>query len=357
MICVLIVISINDKTKALKCVCSVIALYLGVRYDYMYDYDSYYEYFDYINSGNIYFTENDHMEYGWYLITRLFKPLGFFWFVFICSCLFAYGVYLSLKDLFPKSKFYRFLIVFGLISASSFSVISSAQRQMLVTSIFMIANHYLLYRKISALKDLIKPNVVIYYAIIFLCSFLHSSALYLLIIPIVYYFSKFAKLTAIALAVLSVLIFSLGPVLSSMFIDAAVSQVASYEHIMNAAQMSGEISVIATIMYVFHLCLIIYVLLNEKLKPYENAILCMYFLSIIFFISAAYVVQIFRLAYYTYIFIYLGLGIILQRIHSQPIKQLAILVYCIWIFKGAIAIFDVVPNSVEDYKTIFSVLF
>lgn len=161
---ILAIVLYFNKKNPLKWACIVVAIYFGIRYNYMPDYMGYYRTFEnYCNPSFEYDPEFEHMEIGWYYISRLFVslgvPYGFYAFVFVCSCVFAFGVYRVLK-VFDIDQSLLPIVMIGYFTVPATNVLCSAQRQFLVTGIFLIAYSYLLYSKFNTWKDLYSTSAI-----------------------------------------------------------------------------------------------------------------------------------------------------------------------------------------------------
>lgn len=349
---VAIVMNYKIDKKVLKYAFVIVAIYLGIRYEYMYDYHGYYEYFLEVSDTSFNQVYNTHMEVGWYVINRLFAPIGFYGFVFVCSCIFAYGVYLCFADYISNSK-YLTLVLFGLVSSPTFPVISSAQRQMLVAGLFLIVLHHFLKDRINTVKDLWARKTMLYYGVIFLCSTFHSSALFLMIVPPLMLIPKRSYVVGCALTLLVPIVIFFGDSIFPQLLNEIVEKGDSYSYLVNVDYTTDALSTSAIIMYLAQLSAIIYLYFKRNLSNNEQFVLLAYYLSLIFLISAAFTLQLFRLSFYFYPFTYIGIVMVLQRI-DEKFKIPLLCLYTLWILQKAMLIFNIQPGSVEEYKTIFS---
>ena len=210
IITLLLASQIHDRKKAMRAVFTFAAAYMSLRYDYPSDYPAYKIGFEEFSAPSFdYFQSNTHMEYGWYLINRLFSylgtPLGYYVFVAFCSCIFARGLYL-ITDIFVPKK-YLPVVVLGLFVMGNFATLLSAQRQLLVAGIFMIAYSKLIYNKINGWMSLFGKRTILYFAIIFMCYYFHKSSLFLMIVPFLYLLPKKSLLVVVGLLVAGIFFF------------------------------------------------------------------------------------------------------------------------------------------------------
>ena len=342
----------KNKNRAIAMSAFVIAMYLGLRYDYMYDYQSYYNYFNEV--ANVQYEQTSHMEIGWYYINRFFQPIGYFGFVFVTSCIFAAGLYLVWKDLAIFE--YLLFAILAFVTTSSFSVISSAQRQMLVTGIFFIAWHFLIQRKITSLKSLFSGRSLLFYLTIFLCSFIHSSSLFLLIVPFIYLIPPKSTIVSIIMAILFLGELIAGDLFFPTVLPYIVDQYGDYDHLLSINRDYDTVSWIGTISYVIQATISILVYRLCNLSKEQKVCVILYFISILLFMSINYAFQIFRLGLYINLSVYISIGIILYSIKDKKIRLGVSVFYLLWCIQNALFIFNVQPGTVEEYKTIFSVM-
>lgn len=148
----------------------LIFLFLALRYNFGNDYKAYFESFIEINryaSLDI-FDKTNQFEPAWILLNRLFKPLGFFPMVALLSGFHCFVFYRFIKKNVPAN--YYWLAVFLYVFNTTFLLIlSSAMRQSVAVTLFIIAIDYIYKRKI-----------VPYLLLIGLASLFHTSALFLI---------------------------------------------------------------------------------------------------------------------------------------------------------------------------------
>ena len=147
----------------------IIFLFLALRYNYGNDYVNYLEGFYEINdSGVSFFSNEHHFEPGWFLLCRLFEPLGFFAMVAVLAAFNCFVYYRFIHRYVPQN--YYWLAVFLYVFNPQIMLVhSSAMRQSLAIAIFLFAFDYL------SRKDIIK-----YFACISIAVCFHTTAVVLL---------------------------------------------------------------------------------------------------------------------------------------------------------------------------------
>jgi hypothetical protein len=148
----------------------LIFLFLALRYQFGNDYNSYLGIFEEINSYASFnlFDKTIHVEPGWIVLCKLFKPLGFFAMVAVLALLNCIIYYRFIKSYLPVQ--YYWLAVFIYLFDPGFMLThASAMRQSLTIAIF-----------IFSIKYIFKKDAIRYILCIVIAWFFHSSALVLL---------------------------------------------------------------------------------------------------------------------------------------------------------------------------------
>lgn len=151
-----------------------IVTFLGcIHYDYGNDYMSYYYVFEGVTSVPFdlegILDGEYYREPGWALLCWLFKPLGgFFVMVAVLNIFQNWIIYRTIRRE-VKTGWYTFAVFIYLFSTSYYLMSFSMMRQMLVAVIFLGLWPYIFQRKWWL------PLVILY-----LCSYIHSSAIILL---------------------------------------------------------------------------------------------------------------------------------------------------------------------------------
>ena len=148
----------------------LIFIFLALRFNFGNDYKAYYESFIKINQFKIvdFFSSNNQFEIGWTFLNRLFKPIGFFSMVAFLAAFHCYVLYRFIKKFVPKN-YYWFAVFLYVFNTGFLLVLSSAMRQSVAITLFIVAIEFI-YRR----------QAILYFAIIMLASLFHTSALFLL---------------------------------------------------------------------------------------------------------------------------------------------------------------------------------
>ena len=355
----------RQKGNTLKWACIVVAIYYGIRYNYMPDYMGYYRTFEnYCNPNFVYDPDFEHMEVGWYYVSKLFIPLGvpygFFVFVFVCSCILAYGVYRILK-VFDIDQSLLPIVMIGYFTVPATCVLCSAQRQFLVTGIFLIAYSYLLYGKFNTWKDLYSKNTLIYYAVIAFCTTLHSSSSFLFIVPLFHLLpskSRYASwLVLLGFAVFFIFAEKYLPLLMRGYMQ----QTNSYEYMEETFGSSDleSITITAVVSYAVQIFFCASALSIKNLNKNDVFVIGCAILSLIFALSGFYVKQLNRIGLYLNFFTYLSMAILSVKLPANFRKIFSVMMW-IFIIWNALKVLQPAPlvhGRDVSYKTIFEVIF
>lgn len=345
----------KSEKKFLGWVFICVGLYLGVRYNYMPDYIPYHRTFDMFNSVEQYDynLETDHAEYGWFVLNRLFRSSGYFTFVFVCSCVFAYANY-KFFNLYKIKCVYLLVAVFGMAISSNFSILASAQRQFVATAVFLFAYRYCIYGQLSKFKDLLSYKLILYYLLICLASMFHTSALVLLIIPFLYFIPYKKKKVLLGLGIFFFIVLFAGDFFLPKLMNSLIEQSNSYEYLMDRIA-TNEHSFLGVSMMILRVIMLLYVLFKKELSTEHSIVLIVAYVSAIFTASTYSIVQIDRLAFYLLVFDYLSYAIVLKNL-SFSYRNLYGAIIWIWYFRSITKLFQPIVYDWQEYKTIFSVL-
>ena len=330
-------------------------LYLGVRYNYMPDYIPYHRAFDMFNSVEHYDynPETDHAEYGWFVLNRLFRSSGYFTFVFVCSCVFAYANY-KFFDLYKIECHYLLVAVFGMVTCANFSILSSAQRQFVATALFLLAYRYCIYGRLLIIRDLLSYRSILYYLLIGLASTFHTSALILLIIPFLCYIPYKNKLILLGLGAFFFAVLFAGASFLPKLMNSVIQQSNSYEYLMSVVA-TNEHTFLGVSMMILRILILLYVLSKYELPREHAIVLVIAYVSAIFTASTYSVVQIDRLSFYLITFDFLSYSIVLKYLSSLYRKLYGGIIW-VWYLWGISKLFQPIVYDWQEYKTIFSVL-
>lgn len=340
---------IKNRVQALKAMCIFIAVYTSLRYNYPSDYPAYeYVFNQFANSSYIYDPDIDHFEEGWYLINRFFAPFGYYAFVAFCSCLFAYSIYLVCKIFVPNGVVT--LVLLGIVSVGGFTTLLSAQRQLLVTAIFLISFYYLLYNRINKLRDLVGFNVIVYWLIVYICSYFHSSALFLLIIPFFFVLPNQSTIVVLGIVVTAALLLLLGNSFLPKYFTEMSENLGYYDHLNFSGEYSGSITVLQASIWLFQLYYVVFIYKKVMCNNSEKAVLLISLFSILITISGYSLGQIARLSHYIYIFTFLVIGIIFDKLRYSTLGRIFILVNTIWVVWNLFKVFSIPVGTLHEYK-------
>ena len=355
LIVVLYCIYSRSEKKFLFWIFILVGFYLGVRYNYMPDYVQYHKTFDNFNSveNYIYDEDRDHAEYGWFLLNRLFRPVGFYTFVFVCSCIFAYSNY-KFFTLYKIECKYLFVAIFGMITCANFSILSSAQRQFVATTVFLLAYRYCIYGRISELKDLISKRALLYFLLIGIASTFHSSVIILEFIPLIHFIPYKKKLVLLFLGVFFFAVLFAGATFLPSIMDSVIEKSDSYEYLQGIAA-TNEQTFLGTSMMILRVLLLLFVLSRYNLPKGHAIVLIIAYISAIFTATTFSLVQIDRLSFYLIAFDYLSYAIVLEYLPSSYRQVYSVIIW-IWYLWGVLKLFQPTIYDWQEYKTIFPVL-
>lgn len=143
----------------------LLTVILGVRYNYGNDYQSYNYFF---NTGYPWSGDTDDIEIGWGIINRLFKPLGFPFFVFTLTALEHFILYDLIRRHVPRQ--YYWLAVFLYVFNPYYMLLGlSMMRQFLVQIIGLYA-----------IDKLSQKKIIFFIILILLGSLIHKVSFLLL---------------------------------------------------------------------------------------------------------------------------------------------------------------------------------
>lgn len=293
------------RVKRILAVCLITAVYTGLRWDYTPDYHSYEYLFKKFSSENyVYNPYTEHVEYGWYLLNRICTGfMGYFSFVFVTSCLFCMGVYQLMKLDTPRQ--YVWLVTLGIVTAGGFTTLLSAQRQMLVASLFMLSYRYCLYGRIKNLKSLLSVRCLVYFAVIWLASTFHRSALFLVIVPVLFILPKRNVLVAVGLVLAVVLTGVLGETVFVQFFQHYSQELDMYSYLKYNGDWNGSLTVLQGAMWAFMFYYTMKIYLTCDISRSEQASLLIAIMAILVTFAGFYLGQFGRVAHYMFMFTYL----------------------------------------------------
>ncbi|MDO8965704.1 EpsG family protein [Algoriphagus sp.] len=169
-----------------------IFIFLAIRYDYGNDYFSYLDQFYEIQRYSSFSISNFIIkgnEIGWVYLNYFFGPLGFFAMQIFLAAFSCFVLYRFIKN-YVSPKYYWFAIFIYIFQPYHMLVLSSAMRQAVVVSLFLLAIDFL-----------IKKQSIHYIVVVLLGSLFHSTAYFLLPLVFLSYFSIQLKFKYIVIIV------------------------------------------------------------------------------------------------------------------------------------------------------------
>jgi transmembrane protein EpsG len=163
---------INSKW-GLKLSFILIFLFLGLRFEFGNDYETYLDLFNRINeNGDLAFDPKMFVFYepGWLLLNWIFRPIGFFALILFISLIYALVMYKLIKK-YILPKYYWLAIFFVVFNPGFLLVHSTAIRQSIAVLIFLLSINYIYEKKIF-----------LFISCILIATTFHYSALTLFII-------------------------------------------------------------------------------------------------------------------------------------------------------------------------------
>lgn len=161
----------NSYKHGLKLSIFIMFIFLALRYDFGNDYMAYLELFQDINrySGfnpdSFIFKGN---EIGWLYLNRFFGFLGFFPMIAFLAAFTCFVLYLFIKTYVPL-RYYWFAVFIYVFQPYNMLVLSSAMRQAVVVSIFLLA-----------IDLIIRKKIIWYILLVLIGTLFHTSAIFLL---------------------------------------------------------------------------------------------------------------------------------------------------------------------------------
>lgn len=340
--------NIRDRKKAMQAVFTLAAIYMSLRFNYPSDYPAYQNYFNVCSSGYEYAHGSDHMEYGWYLLNRLFSPFGYYIFVAFCSSLFAYGLYLVTDAIVPKV--YLPLVALGVFAMGSFEILLSAQRQLIVAACFLIAYRKLLYKRMVGLRSLFQWRTILYFGIILMCYYFHKSAVVLAIIPFIYLVPKKSYLVLVGLAVLAVFLHIYGNTILVDFFEQLQEETGEYDYMVFSGEWSGSASFLQISTWFFQFVCVAIVYTQYSYDSDEKVIMLISMLAILIFIAGFSLGQFARLVHYIYMFSFLAIVVIAQKFKGTGFYKPYFWINWAWVIWNLLKVFSIPRGTLHEYK-------
>jgi hypothetical protein len=151
----------------------LIFLFLGLRYNFGNDYDTYLDLYNRIyENRDLAFDQTMFVFYepGWMILNWLFRPIGFFGMILALSSLYSYILYKLIREYIPF-KYYWIAIFFIVFNPGFILIHSTTMRQTIAILIFIISIKYINEKKIF-----------LFVLLVLLAATFHYTSLTLLII-------------------------------------------------------------------------------------------------------------------------------------------------------------------------------
>lgn len=349
----------------------IIFLFLALRYNYGSDYPSYLKTFlDVGNLGfeaisefwtdiffyNLIFEGNDELqlasslalttEPGWRALCLIFQPFGFFAMIAVLALFNCFVYYYFIKKYVPPA-YYWFAVFLYVFTPNMMLVQSSAMRQSLAISIFLLSINYIF-----------KQDFLRYLLLILLATLFHASAIILLPIYLLGMLKfKITTQTAIGVTIFLLSLFILQDYLSpimSQFIEAFAPKYAIYDERGSVGYGLG---------IAFNTLIIYMMLIFDRYYKAEESLLIRISVLGAFFIPLSLVIMLIgRLRFYFDPLIFAVYPFILIKAHKvlpgypllfKYVFVMVLISYTLFLFWGFFQS-DVWKESFGTYNTIFS---
>lgn len=123
----------------------LIFLFLGLRYDFGNDYETYIELFNRVNENpDIAFDQKMYLIYepGWMILNWLFRPLGFFGMTIFLALVYSITIYKLIKKYIPP-KYYWFVVFLVIFNPGFLLVHSTTMRQTVAILLFICSINFI----------------------------------------------------------------------------------------------------------------------------------------------------------------------------------------------------------------------
>ena len=125
----------------------IIFAFLAIRYDFGNDYLAYKDIFDDINAfHNFLIDKDEHVEAGWQILCRMFRPFGFQVMV-VCLTAFECLVYYRFIKEYVPERYYWFSIFIFVFNPSLMLIGASMLRNELAIALFVLSTNYIRDRR------------------------------------------------------------------------------------------------------------------------------------------------------------------------------------------------------------------
>ena len=175
----------KQRSYGLKLAFILLGAFMAFRYGYGNDYFNYQMLYDQYNGSGVElldfssYAKMNPKELGWTFLCKLFKPLGYFGFLIFIAAIDNFIVYRFVKKYVNSSYYWLAVFVYTFNPYLYLIGCASMLRQWLAACIFLLAFQFLYERK-----------WIKYFAIVFIATLFHSSAIILYPVYLLVYFAK-----------------------------------------------------------------------------------------------------------------------------------------------------------------------
>lgn len=334
----------------------LLTIVLGIRFEYGNDYISYCQKFNAYGPETFKFSaliDGTISDPLWYLLNRLFYPLGFETMIMFLTIISSYTYYRLIR--FLPSDLWVFGVFIYLFSSSFMPIQLSMLRQSLAMCLVILATLSVLDKKV------LLPIIILLAA-----SGIHSSCMFCLPFIFLLYldFSKYKKIVLLCFICLFVLFFIakrflfdvLGSTLDS--IASSIDSLVKYEdkYLYGGAYEASESkSILGFILYLFPVVVnSLYLVKSKDEKMVKLSIL--YLLGSFVFLLDQIIPMVGRMAWYFTVFSIVTLPISFKAIRNRYIRYGLIALFIVITLREYNMFFHAInwKDAYLDFKTIFS---
>ena len=204
---------------------------------------------------------------------------------------------------------------------------------------------------------MLKPKVIVYFFVIYLCHFFHNSSLFLIVIPVLYILPKYSKLVLLGLsAVAFILLFYASQFLPDWF-EAASELFGYYDYLNFTGKYSGCLTLLQAMMYAFQVWFIVKIYLKYEYTKDEQCTFLISILAILIVLAGYSLGQIVRLSHYLYMFTFITICIVSSKMGNTLSNKIYIYVNYVWVVWNLLKIFGIQRGTYYEYKLVLPYLF